>query len=191
MSDPSHSMSVREIMEVNVVTVPPDATVREVAISMSKMDIGSLIIVDKDRPVGIITETDIVTRVIAEDKDPSSTKVVDVMSSPLIHITPDTALTEAMRVMARSGIRRVAVLKNNSLAGIITSRDILRWSPELIDVLVESLRLQNNHETRDEEEEDELVAYGGICDNCDEYSTELSLEDGRYLCDRCREYGSE
>ncbi len=191
MSDPSHSMSVREIMEVNVVTVPPDATVREVAISMSKMDIGSLIIVDKDRPIGIITETDIVTRVIAEDRDPSTTKVVDVMSSPLIHITPNTALTEAMRVMAKSGIRRVAVLKNDSLAGIITSRDILRWSPELIDVLMESLRLRNNHEMRDEEEEDELVAYGGTCDSCGEYSTELSLEDGRYLCDRCREHGSE
>ncbi|NHJ12195.1 MAG: CBS domain-containing protein [Candidatus Thorarchaeota archaeon] len=187
MAEPSHSMSVREIMAVNVVTVPPDATVREVAISMAKMDIGSLIIVDKNRPVGIITEADIVTRVVAEDKDPATTKVVDVMSAPLIHITPDTALTEAMRVMARSNIRRVAVLKNNSLAGIITSRDILRWSPELIDVLVESLRLRNEHATSDEEEEeDELVAYGGICDSCGEYSVELSLEDGRYLCDECR-----
>ncbi|NHI83555.1 MAG: CBS domain-containing protein [Candidatus Thorarchaeota archaeon] len=188
MSEPSHSMSVREIMAVNVVTVPPDATVREVAISMAKMDIGSLIIIDKDRPVGIITEADIVTRVVAHDKDPSTTKVVDVMSAPLIHITPDTALTEAMRVMAKSNIRRVAVLKNNSLAGIITSRDILRWSPELIDVLVESLRLRNDQAASEDEEEDEdeLVAYGGICDSCGEYSVELTLQDGRYLCDECR-----
>lgn len=187
MSEPTHSMSVREIMAANVVTVPPEATVKEVAISMAKMDIGSLIIVDKDRPVGIITETDIVTRVVAQEKNPATTRVVDVMSSPLIHITPDTPLTEAMRVMAKSNIRRVAVLKNDSLAGIITSRDILRWSPELIDILVESLRLRNDHVTsEEEEEEDELVAYGGICDSCGEYSVELSLEDGRYLCDECR-----
>jgi len=99
----------------------------------------------------------------------------------------DTSLTEAMRVMARSGIRRVAVLKNDSLVGIVTSRDILRWSPELIDILVESLRMKADGMQRPfDEEEDELVAYGGICDNCGEYSTDLVMEDGRYLCEACR-----
>ncbi|MHA2020355.1 MAG: CBS domain-containing protein [Candidatus Thorarchaeota archaeon] len=187
MSDPSQSMSVREIMSVNVVTMPPDASVREVARSMSEMDIGSIVISDKGRPLGIITESDIVRRVVSEDKDPNDAKAKDIMSSPLVHVTPNTALTEAMRIMARGNIRRVAVLKNNSLAGIITSRDILRWSPELIDVLMESLKLRSEIATRDEEEEeDELIAYGGTCDSCGEYSTELALEDGRYLCDVCR-----
>jgi CBS domain-containing protein len=186
MSDPSQSMSVREIMSVNVVTMPPDASVLEVARSMSKMDIGSIIIADKGRPLGIITESDIVRRVVSEDKDPKSAKAKDIMSSPLVHITPNTALTEAMRIMARGNIRRVAVLKNNSLAGIITSRDILRWSPELIDVLMESLKMRSEIATREEEEEDELIAYGGTCDSCGEYSTELALDDGRYLCDVCR-----
>ena len=187
MSDPSHSMPVREIMSVNVVTMPPDASVREVAHSMNEMDIGSIIVSDKGRPLGIITESDIVRRVVSEDKDPKNTKAKDIMSSPLVHVTPDTALTEAMRIMARGNIRRVAVLKNNSLAGIITSRDILRWSPELIDVLMESLKLRSETATKDEEEEeDELIAYGGTCDSCGEYSTELALVDGRYLCDECR-----
>ncbi|MHA1925019.1 MAG: CBS domain-containing protein [Candidatus Thorarchaeota archaeon] len=187
MSDPSQSMSVREIMSVNVVTMPPDASVREVARSMSKMDIGSIVISDKGRPLGIITESDIVRRVVSEDKDPKDAKAKDIMSSPLVHVTPNTALTEAMRIMARGNIRRVAVLKNNSLAGIITSRDILRWSPELIDVLMESLKLRSEIADRpEEEEEDELIAYGGTCDSCGEYSTELALEDGRYLCDVCR-----
>ena len=188
MSDPSQSMSVREIMSVNVVTMPPDASVREVARSMSEMDIGSIIISDKGRPLGIITESDIVRRVVSEDKDPKDTKAKEVMSSPLVHVTPDTALTETMRIMARGNIRRVAVLKNNSLAGIITSRDILRWSPELIDVLMESLKLRSETATSadEEEDEDELIAYGGVCDSCGEYSTELALEDGRYLCDVCR-----
>ncbi|MFW9846668.1 MAG: cyclic nucleotide-binding/CBS domain-containing protein [Candidatus Thorarchaeota archaeon] len=187
MSDPSHSMAVREIMSVNVVTMPPDANVRDVAHSMSEMDIGSIVISDKGRPLGIITESDIVRRVVAEEKDPKSTKASEIMSSPLVHVTPNTPLTEAMRTMARGNIRRVAVLKNNSLAGIITSRDILRWSPELIDVLMESLRLRTEA-TNDEHEseEDELIAYGGTCDSCGEYSTELALVDGRYLCDECR-----
>jgi CBS domain-containing protein len=184
MSDSSHSMFVRDIMSVNVITMSPDATVFDVASSMSKMDIGSVIITDQDRPLGIITESDIVRRVIADEKDPKSTAAREIMSSPIIHVEPGTALTEAMRVMARSNIRRVAVLKNDSLAGIITSRDLLRWSPELIDILVESLRLRS--EGVKEEDDDEDIAYGGECDSCGEYSTDLIEEDGDYLCENCR-----
>ncbi|MFW9810469.1 MAG: cyclic nucleotide-binding/CBS domain-containing protein [Candidatus Thorarchaeota archaeon] len=184
MSDPSHSMFVRDIMSVNVVTMPPDATVYEVAALMTKMDIGSIIITEKDRPLGIITESDIVRRVITEKRDAQTTAAREVMSSPIIHVEPGTALTEAMRVMAKSNIRRVAVLKNDSLAGIITSRDLLRWSPELIDILVESLRLRSEGEPIEEEDED--IPYGGECDSCGEYSTDLIEEDGEYLCESCR-----
>jgi len=182
-------MFVKDIMAVNVVTMPPDATVLEVSKSMAEMDIGSIIIIDKDRPVGIITESDIVRRVIAEEKDAKKTTASDIMTSPIIHVEPGTGLTDAMRVMAKSNIRRVAVLKNNSLAGIITSRDILRWSPELIDILVESLRLRNEEVSRDrtDDEDDELIAYGGECSSCGEYSTDLVLEDDEYLCESCRE----
>ncbi len=189
MSDSAHSMSVRDIMSVNVVTMPPDASILEVSKLMDTMDLGSIVIVDQERPVGIITEADIVRRVIAGGKNVNTTHARDVMSSPLLYVSPNTGLTEAMRIMARSNIRRVIVLKNDSLAGIITSRDILKWSPELIDLLVESLRLKNSEsESNDlEDEEDEMFEHGGVCDLCGEYSTSLVLEDGRYLCDSCRE----
>ena len=183
MSDPSHSMYVRDIMSVNVVTMPPDATIYDVATSMAKMDIGSIIIAEMDRPLGIITEADIVRRVIADEKEAKTTVAREIMSSPIIHVEPGTALTEAMRVMARSNIRRVAVLKNDSLAGIITSRDLLRWSPELIDILVESLRLRSEGAKVNDDDD---IAYGGECDSCGEYSTELIEEDGEYLCENCR-----
>ncbi|MBD3405883.1 MAG: CBS domain-containing protein [Candidatus Lokiarchaeota archaeon] len=187
MSDASHSMSIRDIMTVKVITTPPDATAFKVAELMDKVDIGSIVIVDNGRPVGIVTESDIVRRVIAKEKDPKTVTAKEIMTSPLVHVEPSTGLTTAMRVMAKSNIRRVAVLKNDSLAGIVTSRDILKWSPELIDILVESLRLRNEQATRSQEEEDELVAYGGVCDNCGEYSTDLAMDDGRYLCYVCRE----
>ncbi|UCH05599.1 MAG: CBS domain-containing protein [Candidatus Thorarchaeota archaeon] len=70
MSSRTHSMSGRDIMEVNVVTMPPDAIVRDVASRMAQMDIGSIIIMDRTRPVGIITESDIARRLVAEEKDP-------------------------------------------------------------------------------------------------------------------------
>ena len=187
MSNPTHSMFVRDIMAVNVVSMPPDASVFEVSKAMAKMDIGSVIIADKERPLGIITESDIVRRVIAEEKDTKTTSASEIMSSPIIHVEPGTGLTDAMRIMAKSNIRRVAVLKNNTLAGIITSRDLLRWSPELIDILVESLRLKDEVASRVQSDDDDLIAYGGECSSCGEYSTDLALEDGEYLCESCRE----
>jgi CBS domain-containing protein len=182
-------MFVKDIMAVNVVTMPLDASVFEVAKSMSDMDISSVIITDEERPIGIITEADIVRRVIVQDRDSKTTLASEIMSSPIIYVEPGTGLTDAMRVMAKSNIRRVAVLKNNSLAGIITSRDLLRWSPELIDILVESLRLKDEEsaQNRTEEDDEDLIAYGGDCDNCGEYSTDLILENGEYLCESCRE----
>ncbi|MHA1905711.1 MAG: CBS domain-containing protein [Candidatus Thorarchaeota archaeon] len=187
MSDPTHSMSVRDIMSVNVVTISPDASILDVAKLMNEMDLGSIVIVDRERPVGIITEADIVRRVVSEGRDVNTTKAQEVMTSPLFYVAPTTALTEAMRIMARSNIRRVVVLKNDSLAGIITSRDILKWSPELIDVLVESLRLKNSQEEHDDLDEDEIFEHGGLCDICGEFSTDLVMEDGRYICMSCRE----
>ncbi len=188
MSNPTHSMFVRDIMAVNVISMPPDASVFEVSKAMAEMDIGSVIIADKDRPLGIITESDIVRRVIVGEKDTKTTTASEIMSSPIIHVEPGTGLTDAMRVMAKSNIRRVAVLKNNTLAGIITSRDLLRWSPELIDILVESLRLKDEvASSRTNDVDDDRIAYGGDCSNCGEYSTDLVLEDGEYLCESCRE----
>ena len=189
MSTPTHSMAVKDIMSVNVVTMPPDASVLDVAKSMAEMDLGSIVIADGQSPTGIITEADIVRRVVAGKKNPESTLAKDIMTSPLLYVSPTTPLTEAMRIMARSNIRRLVVLKKDSLAGIITSRDILKWSPELIDILVESLRLRNGEDNPDnlDEDEDDIFEHGGECDSCGEYSTDLVLQDGKYLCESCRE----
>jgi len=187
MSAPTHTMAVKDIMSVNVITMPPDASVLDVAKSMSEMDLGSIVIGEGQRSVGIITEADIVRRVVAVGKNAETTTAKEIMTSPLLYVSPTTPLTEAMRIMARSNIRRLVVLKKDSLAGIITSRDILKWSPELIDILVESLRLRNGEDQPEEIDEDDIFEHGGECDSCGEYSTDLVFEDGRYLCENCRE----
>ncbi|MHA2423909.1 MAG: CBS domain-containing protein, partial [Candidatus Thorarchaeota archaeon] len=90
MSEPTHSMSVRDIMSVNVVTITPDASILEVAKLMNEMDLGSIVIVDRERPVGIITEADIVRRVVSEGRDVTATAAKDVMTSPLFYVGPTT-----------------------------------------------------------------------------------------------------
>ena len=84
MSEPTHSMSVREIMSVNVVTMPPDASILEVAKLMNEMDLGSIVIVDKERPVGILTEADIVRRVVSEGRNVKETKARDCLISSTV-----------------------------------------------------------------------------------------------------------
>ncbi|HDM66792.1 MAG TPA: CBS domain-containing protein, partial [Thermoplasmatales archaeon] len=96
---------VKEAMKMKPVTITPDTSVQEAAKLMRKHRIGSCIVVE-DKPIGIVTESDIVQKVVSLDKQASSVKVKEIMSSPLIIIDPYKSIEEAMRVMARCNIRR-------------------------------------------------------------------------------------
>jgi CBS domain-containing protein len=117
--------TVKDLMTKNVVTIDADKTVIEAATLMSLNDIGDLIIMDNDVPVGIVTERDLVRRVLAEAK-PRETKVSEVMTTPLKVIDPEAPIKEAARRMVNRRIRRLPVIKNNKLVGIITAADFAK-----------------------------------------------------------------
>jgi len=112
-------------MTKTVITVEANKTVIEAAALMAKNDVGNLIVMDDNTPIGIVTERDFVRRVLAKEK-PSKTKISEVMSTPLRVIDPDASLKEAARRMMRKRIRRLAVIKDNKLVGIITAGDFAR-----------------------------------------------------------------
>jgi CBS domain-containing protein len=132
--------SVKEIMTKEVVTIEANKTVFEAAELMSNRGIGCLIVVIKAFPVGIITERDIVRRIVAKHSSLDS-KVTEVMSKTLITVDPDTSLREAARVMSSNKIRRLPVLKDNKLVGIIVASDFVRnvgkktTTEEILDAL--------------------------------------------------------
>ena len=97
----------------------------EAAELMSSSQLGCLVIMDGDVPVGIVTERDIVRRVVAK-KLPVETKISEIMSKSLITIDPDASLKEAARVMSSNKIRRLPVLKQNRLVGIVVASDFVR-----------------------------------------------------------------
>jgi len=113
-------------MSSPVITIGVDAKVIDAAKIMAGKKIGSIIIMEGDRAVGIVTERDLLERVLGEGKDPSKVVMRDVMSSPLISIGKNTAILEAMRVMRRHDIRRLTVIEGEQLIGIVTERDILK-----------------------------------------------------------------
>jgi CBS domain-containing protein len=118
------SKSVRDAMTENPRSIAASATVVEAARLMREQHIGSLPITDDEKLVGMITDRDITTRVVAEAADPNTTSVEDVYSRDLISVEPDQALDEALQLMARHQVRRLPVVENDRLVGIVAQADI-------------------------------------------------------------------
>jgi len=116
--------SVRDAMTENPRSIGASASVVEAARLMREEHIGSLPITDDEKLVGMITDRDITTRVVAEAADPKTTSVEDVYSRDLISVEPDQDLDEALQLMARHQVRRLPVVENNRLVGIVAQADI-------------------------------------------------------------------
>ncbi len=117
-------MIVRDIMSVKVAWVAPNTPLVEVAKLMQREDIGSVPVCEQDRLQGIITDRDIVIRAIASGKNPNSLNVSDIMSTKVITVSPDTDAHEASQIMAREQIRRLPVMENGKLVGIMALGDL-------------------------------------------------------------------
>lgn len=118
-------MKVKDIMTKNVKTISPDATMEEAAQEMRKNKIGCLVVVEGEKPIGIITERDLAYKIIAQGKS-LETKVKEVMSSDLKTIDKDANIKQAAKLMASHVIRRLPVVEKGKLIGIVTIDDIMR-----------------------------------------------------------------
>jgi CBS domain-containing protein len=130
---------VRDFMTRNVKTVRPDSTVKEAVSKMNKFRIGSIIVMQGKKPVGIITERDILERIVEPCMEPTAIRAKDIMSSPVMFTSPEVSIEDAARFMATKKIKKLAVTENGKLVGIVTSMDLMRASPKLIS-LMEELR---------------------------------------------------
>src|SRR5437016_13238766 len=109
---------VVEIMTQSPVTIQAGATAKDAAGLMRTKDIGSLVVVETGKPMGIVTERDIVTKVAASDKQPSRVLVRDIMTSPVVVVHPHDEVAEAAKLMSQCKIRRLPVVQEGKLVGI-------------------------------------------------------------------------
>jgi CBS domain-containing protein len=170
---------VKEAMKINPVTVKPKTTIKEAAELMKKKGIGNCIVVD-EKPIGIVTESDILKRVVAEDKKASEVLVEEIMKTPLIVVDPYVDIEEAMKIMSKCNIRRLPVIENGKLIGIITQKDILRLSPMLLEISREWSGIVG----RDEDYFKKQI-FSGKCEDCGTFSTNLKNIDDLLLCEDC------
>jgi len=173
-------MVVREAMSSPVVTIEEENNVVEVARMMEENNVGAVVVIKADgQPVGIVTERDIVVRVIAKGTAPEDVTVKEIMSSPLRTIEPETPLTDAMSLMGKLNIRRLGVTYKGKLVGVVSDRDVLRLVPTIIEIVREQSRIKS-------EEALAGPSLVGYCDRCGMYTTNLRSVDGEFLCEDCR-----
>jgi len=134
---------VKDVMTKTVKIVKPDTLVKTVVATMNKFDIGSIVVVKGDRPVGIITERDILRRIVEPCLAPETLRAREVMTSPIITISSTASIDEASRIMARKKIKRLLVIENEKLVGIITFTDIVTQVPKMLRILEELVRPQH------------------------------------------------
>ena len=171
---------VKEAMKTNIAKVQSGTSVLEAAQLMKTRNIGNVLVVEKNQLIGIITESDIIKKVIAESKTPKDVKVKDVMSTPVIVIEPYSSLEDAMKTMGKCNVRRLPVIEDDQLIGIITQKDISRISPILHEISREWYDITVRDETHYKKQ-----VFSGKCEDCGTLSANLKNVEGRLLCDDC------
>lgn len=171
---------VREMMNSPVITAKPTETVRAIAKKMAGHRVGSVVILDGERPIGIVTDGDIVTKVVVSDKRASQIAAVGVMSRPLHTIEAEKDLTEAARLMRQLRVKRLGVTYKGDLVGVVSISDLNAATPELVGLLSEKARIVAGDAPRTR------GFLAGYCDNCERWSDYLMETDGRFLCEECR-----
>lgn len=177
-------MLVKDVMSSPVITIDENETADKAAQLMDKHNVGCIVVIGKQgKPLGVITERDLVTRVLARNNQPSKLVAKEVMTSPLITVDPDETLSEAARRMSRINIRRLGVIYKGNLVGLISSKDILAITPELLEIIQEKARIERGKAT---EAVSEAPPLAGYCDQCGGWSDSLEEVEGNFLCEDCK-----
>lgn len=177
-------MKVKDIMAARVVTCKPNDSVHEAARKMRDEDIGSIVIVEGEKPVGIATREDITNKIAAKDLQPSKVQIKQIMNTPLIFCSPDDDIEDVAKTMTKYGYERLPVKRLNKLVGFVSVTDILRVAPGLFEIFKERLMIEEAPILKEETQ-------SGECELCGNYSEELSEINDRWVCEACREEATE
>jgi CBS domain-containing protein len=170
---------VRDIMNSPVISASPHDTIKDIATKMKVERIGSIIIMEKEKTLGIVTDWDIVSNAVVEDIKPSLLKASEIMQK-LHTIEGEEGVTEAARMLRQHNIKRLGVVYKNRLVGIISASDVIAVTPDLVDVISEKAALVRGEIGRS------AGNVSGYCDECSEWSDLLQYSEGTFTCEECR-----
>ncbi len=174
------TLKVKDVMIKKIITTKLADSIQRASELMRKNRVGCLIVTKDKNPIGIITESDIIKKVVAKNMDASKTKVEEIMAAPLIFGDSADDLAVASKKMIKFHIKRLPIIENEKLTGILTDTDIVRVSPDMIDLLEERLKINEEEIALGEEET------SGLCELCGNYSDALRDVNDRWVCDDCQ-----
>lgn len=177
-------LAVSNIMSTDVIVAEAKDSVQKIALLMRKHNIRGLPVVEGKKVVGILTDRDIVSKIVAENKSARDVTAGEIMSPKIITVSPDNSITHVAKVMYANNVGRIPVVdKKGALLGIVTETDITKIAPGLIDVLYAHDEIENvappaksRHPTME-----------GRCENCGQVYDDLVEVDGEWLCGSCSE----
>lgn len=172
---------VHDCMTTKPISVSAEASLEECAKVMVQNHVGALVIKDDHHSKGLITEQDIVRKVIAKGTNPLTKKVKDFMETKLITTSPNDDIYDALIKMRDSNIRHLPVLDNGKMVGLLTLKDVLKIEPQLFELLVEKFELRE--ETR--KPINRIISNEAICQGCGAYVENVKKIKGSLLCERC------
>ena len=132
---------VRDIMQKNVITIESVKKAHDAAIILKEKEISFLVVVKEGKPIGIVSERDIVRKIVADNNDAQTTQLQIIMSKNFKWVEPNASIESAVQKMLNNNIRRLVVLENENLAGVITQTDLTEFlrSKILINATVENI----------------------------------------------------
>ncbi|MCS7117384.1 MAG: CBS domain-containing protein [Thaumarchaeota archaeon] len=170
---------VRDVMTSPIIELSVEDTAADAAQQMAKYKISSVLVMRDSSPVGIVTKRDLVEKVVAKDLKPSEVKLREIMSSPIITVRPEETIEEALRTMNKLNVSRLVVAHRGRIAGIISMKDILKFTPDIIEIVREQLKIRGIVRRPE-------PYFEGYCDSCGEWSDMLRRIDDHFLCEECR-----
>ncbi|MFB6121206.1 MAG: CBS domain-containing protein [Halobacteriaceae archaeon] len=135
-------MPVEDLARRTVVTASPDTDVQDLAATMREEDVGSVVVTEGDEPVGIATDRDVALRVVADGLDPDGATTADVMTENPVVVAPEAGFYETARAMSEHGVRRIPLVEDDELVGILTADDLTELLADESEALADVIRAQ-------------------------------------------------
>lgn len=178
-----YGITAEQAMTKKPVSISPEKNLSDAGVLMLKEEVGSLVVLEKGKLSGIVTEKDLVRELAKNRRDPAKTKISEVMTRKVETISQDTDLYEVAKMMSKKDIRRMPVVdRNGKFLGLITEKDLLKIQPSIIDILMEKVELREPKAGTLAKDESKI---SGVCDSCGNYSDSLVRSKGEQICENC------
>ncbi|MGC8646780.1 MAG: cyclic nucleotide-binding/CBS domain-containing protein [Thermoplasmata archaeon] len=179
VSDLMGKITVGEVMSINPLMMEKDVNLFDaVKISVQK-GVSAIIVTDNGVPAGIVTDRDIVTKVVYRGLNPFDIKLGDIMTKPIITVKKDDPLEKAALLINKKKVRKLPVIDDGMIVGLLSENNIVKISPDLL------LIAEKEEKNEGKEFQDEDIYYTGICEGCGKFSHELKYKNGMFLCPNC------